>query len=112
MLYSVNKKLFNVLILAASLIISSGFFIETKSVWDIPVSVSIEQQNNYVNILVNAPKNTRVQFYMFNTDGRLVKQLDITGTKKFTIDQLSKGYYLYELFNKDERIKRGDIQIK
>lgn len=110
--FAIRKKIYNILVLATCLIISVSFVIEAKSLLPEGVSVTIQQQNTDINVFVRAPKNTNVQFYMFSTDGILIKQVQMTGTKKFSIENLSKGYYLYELFNKDERLKHGDIQIK
>lgn len=110
--YSTRKKVFNFLVLITCLIISASFVIGIKNFEVSLVKVSVQQKNTTVNVLVKAPKNTSVQFYMFGTDGNLVRQIQMTGTQQFSIENLPKGYYLYELFNNDERLKRGDIQIK
>ena len=100
------------MVLASCLIIFASFAIEAKSFISNYVSVTVKQEDAEVNVYVKAPKNTSVQFYMFSTEGTLVKQIEIIGSKKINIGHLSKGYYLYELFNKDERLKRGDVEIK
>jgi hypothetical protein len=49
---------------------------------------------------------------MFNVEGKLIKELNISGSKKINITQLEKGLYTYDFFSKDERLKSGKIELK
>ena len=76
------------------------------------LSVKVDHINNSVKVSVRAERLSLSQFYMFNIDGKLIKRFDINGAKKFVIDQLEAGIYMYEFFNKDQRLKSGKIELK
>ena len=63
-----------------------------------------------IRLKLNSP--TVLQFFIFSPDGILVKELAVSNNKSVTIKGLKKGYYLYECFNKDERMKSGNLKIK
>lgn len=75
-------------------------------------SVSIVQENDGFTISVKTTKNITVRFYMFTVDGRLIKELNIYGSKRVSITQLEKGIYIYDFFSKDERLKNGKIELR
>lgn len=74
--------------------------------------VSVVQENDAVTVSVKTTKNILVRFYMFTVEGRLIKELSITGTKKISITQLEKGVYIYDFFSNDERLKNGKIELR
>lgn len=74
--------------------------------------LSVKVENKTVKVSVRTPKINTVQFYIFNIDGKLVKQYEINGPKKFVINQLENGIYLYDFFSRDQRLKTGKIELK
>ncbi len=75
------------------------------------VNLRVQMDNDDVIVSVKAG-NKNVDFYMFTVNGSLVKQRNIQGSERFSIENLSKGTYLYELFSKDQRLKSGKIELK
>lgn len=76
------------------------------------VTVSIVQENDGFTVSVKTAKNINVHFYIFTVDGRVVKELNIYGSKRINIPQLEKGIYIYDFFSNDERIKNGKIELR
>lgn len=76
------------------------------------LSVKVDNINKAVKVSVRTPKINTVQFYMFNVEGKLVKQYEINGPKKFVIDRLENGIYMYDFFSSDQRLKTGKIELK
>ena len=76
------------------------------------VTVGIVQENEGFTVSVKTAKNINIHFYMFTVDGRLVKELNINGSKRVNILQLEKGIYIYDFFSNDERIKNGQIELR
>jgi hypothetical protein len=68
--------------------------------------------NNQLTIRVRSALETVMQLYIFTPDGILIKEVDISAIKITTIPGLKKGYYFYECFDNDERMKRGTLIIK
>ena len=76
------------------------------------LSVKVDKLNKAVKVSVRTGRINSIQFYMFNVEGKLVKQYDINGPKKFEITELENGIYLYDFFNRDQRLKTGKIELK
>jgi hypothetical protein len=70
------------------------------------------QENSGLTVSVKTSKNINVHFYMFTVEGRLVKELNIYGSKKISITPLEKGIYIYDFFSNDERLKNGKIELR
>ena len=79
---------------------------------DTEANLKICQQNNDILVEVKMAKAINIQLYMFTIEGVLVKQFEITGSKKFIIQKMQKGTYLYEFFRNDEHLKTGKIELK
>ena len=79
---------------------------------DVETSLKITQEDHNLLVTVKMSGNTPVQLYMFTLDGQLLKEYDINGSKKFIIQKLQKGIYLYEFFSNDEHLKTGKIELK
>ncbi len=63
------------------------------------VLVKVEQEQNDIAVSVKTSKNyNKVEFYMFNVEGKLIKELSINGSRKVNITQLEKGIYTYDFF--------------
>ena len=74
--------------------------------------VNVMQENSGLTVSVKTSKNINVHFYMFTVEGRLVKELNIYGSKKISISPLEKGIYIYDFFSNDERLKNGKIELR
>ena len=52
------------------------------------------------------------QLYVFDIDGRLVKQREIRNKQTTYISEMEEGVYLFDVFCDDERIGRGQIAVR
>ena len=52
------------------------------------------------------------ELYIFDVDGRLVKQAETRNRQTTIIKGIQKGVYLYEVFSDDKRIGNGQISIR
>ena len=52
------------------------------------------------------------QFYLFDMDGKLVKQTQTRNRETTLISKIEKGTYLFEVFSDDERIENGNLTVK
>lgn len=52
------------------------------------------------------------QLFLFDVDGRLVKQANIKNKQTTVINNIDKGYYLFEVFSNDERIENGKVMVR
>jgi hypothetical protein len=93
---------------------STGFIKETnqKKFFSAETVVSIVQENDGFTVSVKSIKNINIRFYMFTVEGRLIKELNIYGSKKISISPLEKGIYIYDFFTNDERLKNGKIELR
>lgn len=76
------------------------------------VIVSVVPEYGGLTVSVKTSKNIHVLFYMFTVEGRLIKELNIYGSKKIIITTLEKGIYIYDFFSNDERLKNGKIYLR
>ncbi len=100
-------------VLCACFFLSTGFIHKNgKEILNGDTMVSIVQENNDLTVSVRTTKNINIRFYMFTVEGRLIKELNIYGSKKISITQLEKGIYIYDFFSNDERLKNGKIELR
>jgi hypothetical protein len=52
------------------------------------------------------------QLYLFDMDGKLVKQANIKNKQITVLDHIEEGNYLFEVFSDDERIENGQVIIR
>lgn len=52
------------------------------------------------------------QLYLFDLDGKLVKQVNIRNKQITVLNRIEKGNYLFEVFSDDERIENGQVIVK
>ena len=52
------------------------------------------------------------QLFLFDIDGRLVKQANIRNKQTTVIDNIEKGIYMFEVFSNDERIENGRVIVR
>jgi hypothetical protein len=52
------------------------------------------------------------QLFLFNVEGKLVKQANIRNKETTVLNNMGKGNYLYEVFSDDERLENGQVIIR
>lgn len=52
------------------------------------------------------------QLFLFNVEGKLVKQVNIRNKETTVLNNMGKGNYLYEVFSDDERLENGQVIIR
>jgi hypothetical protein len=52
------------------------------------------------------------QLFLFDIDGKLVKQVNIRNKQTTVLNRIEKGSYLFEVFSDDERIEHGQVIVK
>ena len=75
-------------------------------------NITVSQHENNVFVSVKTPKNTKIQLFVFDVTGALIKQYDINGPTAFFIKDIEKGIYLYDFLLRDEHIKIGKFELK
>ena len=63
-----------------------------------------------VNVSVNTTEP--LHFYIFDLEGTLIYQTVLNNKDRKNIDNLKKGTYMYDVFEKDESIEEGKIIVK
>lgn len=95
---------------------------ETESRDSIVVQKKVTSRKHKVKLFPNAKHEAlffnaegqegRVyQFYLFNVEGKLVKQANIKNNQTTIVRNLEKGNYLFEVFSDDERIENGQVIV-
>ena len=51
------------------------------------------------------------QLFLFDVNGKLVKQANIKNKETTVINNIDRGVYLFEVFSDDERIENGKIFV-
>ena len=111
----INTKyhLLKVAVLVACFFLSTSFIQKNGNKFlTAETTVNVVQENNALTVSVKTTKNINIRFYMFTVEGRLIKELNIYGSKKISITQLEKGIYIYDFFSNDERLKNGKIELR
>lgn len=76
------------------------------------VSIRLYPNPSYGRISVSAVTSKTLHFYIFDLEGTLIYQAVLNNKSKKNIENLKKGTYLYDVFEKDESIEEGRIVIK
>ncbi|WP_350340110.1 T9SS type A sorting domain-containing protein [Paraflavitalea speifideaquila] len=50
--------------------------------------------------------------FLFNLEGKLIKQVNIRNKETTVLNNMGKGNYLYEVFSEDERLENGQVIIR
>jgi hypothetical protein len=74
--------------------------------------VKIYPNPSFGKLSVSASTSSTLHFYIFDLEGTLVYQAVLNDKERKTIENLKKGTYLYDVFEKDESIEEGKIIIK
>ena len=75
-------------------------------------AVKIYPNPSYGKLSVTANTSSTLHFYIFDLEGTLVYQAVLNNKERKTIENLKKGTYLYDVFEKDESIEEGKIVIR
>ncbi|MEO7768212.1 MAG: hypothetical protein ABIS01_12325 [Ferruginibacter sp.] len=70
------------------------------------------EQRDELAVSVKSSSKAIMQLFLFSLDGILVKEVAVSTHTITTIKGLKRGYYQYECFNNDERMKSGSLLIK
>lgn len=112
-MYHIKKALLKSSLAIACFFLSTAFVVTpTHTGNNTETVVSIVQENNDLTVSVKTLNENNIKFYMFSVEGRLIKELNIQGSRKISITQLEKGIYIYDFFCKDKRIKNGQIALR
>jgi len=57
-------------------------------------------------------ENKHYQLYLFDVEGKLLKQIDIKNKQTTLINKIEKGTYLFEVFCDDARIENGQVVVR
>ena len=68
--------------------------------------------NEVLFFSVRGQENKIYQLFLFDLDGKLVKQANIKNKQITVLDNIDKGNYLFEVFSDDERIENGQVIIR
>lgn len=60
----------------------------------------------------NGEQGRVYQFYLFDMEGKLVKQANIRNNQTTVLNKIEKGNYLFEVFSDDERIENGMVKVR
>ncbi len=71
-----------------------------------------DKKKGELSINVKSAKEGNMQFFIFSPDGMLINDINVCLNKTNTITGLKKGFYLYECFDNDNRMKSGSLIIK
>jgi lipopolysaccharide export LptBFGC system permease protein LptF len=61
---------------------------------------------------VNGEKGKIYQLFLFDMEGKLVRQTNIRSKQTTVLNNIDKGNYIFEVFSEDERIETGQVIIK
>jgi len=75
-------------------------------------AIKIYPNPSYGKLSVSAITSSSLHFYVFDMEGTLVFQAVLQNKERSIIENLKKGTYAYDVFEKDESIESGKIIIK
>ncbi len=52
------------------------------------------------------------QLFIFNVEGKLVRQVHIKNKQTTVLEEIEKGDYVFEVFSDDERIETGQVHVR
>jgi len=75
-------------------------------------AVKLYPNPSYGKLSVSNNASSTIHFYIFDLEGTLIYQTVLNNKEIKTIENLKKGTYLYDVFEKDESIEEGKIIVK
>jgi Secretion system C-terminal sorting domain len=83
-----------------------------KKSWSKKNVVRLYPNPSYGKLSVISTTSTTLHFYIFDLEGTLIYQAVLNNKDRKTVDNLKKGTYMYDVFEKDESIEEGKIIVK
>ncbi|MEO6723503.1 MAG: hypothetical protein ABIN67_24260 [Ferruginibacter sp.] len=77
----------------------------------VTINFKHDTKSKELSITVKGNNETSLQLFIFSPEGLLIKEVAVSAQKVTKIKSLDKGYYMYECFNKDARLKSGNLII-
>jgi hypothetical protein len=74
--------------------------------------VKIYPNPSFGKINISTNNVSTLHFYIFDLEGTMIYQTILNNKAKKNIDNLRKGTYLYNVFEKDESVEEGKIIVK
>ena len=105
MFFSVNNA-------SASLNTDTIFIQKNNMVKSHRISLYPDANQKVVFFSVRGEEGEVYQLYVFDIDGRLVKQAESRNKERIVVKGIKKGSYLFEVFSDDKRIGNGQIAIR
>ncbi|MBD0353095.1 MAG: T9SS type A sorting domain-containing protein [Flavisolibacter sp.] len=92
---------------------SDSLYLKPAYVWQASSTVRL-YPNPTTNgtIKVRAANAGEFHFYVFDVQGTLISRKILNGRQTYTINNLKKGVYLYDVFKNDVSIEQGKIIVK
>lgn len=68
--------------------------------------------NDKGSITIRSTNDKALTFYLFDLEGKLLYQAQISKNEKQQVQGLTKGTYLYNAFLNDENLEEGKVELK
>lgn len=65
-----------------------------------------------LRVTLVSDRTTNLQLFIFSPDGLLITETNVNSLVPTTIKNVKRGFYTYECFNKDTRMKQGSFIVK
>jgi len=75
-------------------------------------TLTTDADNKVVFFSVKGLQGRVYQLYVFDVDGKLLKQTEIRNKQTTLISNIEKGTYFFEVFTDDMRIGHGQIAVR
>jgi len=75
------------------------------------VKLYTDSRNSVLFFTAGDSEKSWYQFFLFDVEGKLVKQLKLKGRQTTLLKNLAKGNYTFEIFKEDERIETGNLSV-
>lgn len=75
------------------------------------VKLYTNSQQTVLFFTAGTDKQTWYHFYLFDVEGKLVRQLRVKGLQTTLIRNIATGNYTFEIFNSDVRIEAGRLSV-
>ncbi|MEO6405447.1 MAG: T9SS type A sorting domain-containing protein [Ferruginibacter sp.] len=71
-----------------------------------------QMPNSDISMKVKASEAVQLQFYLFTSEGKLLKKIETAGSAISVIKNPGSGIYLYQCFENDHELKSGKLILK
>lgn len=76
------------------------------------VSLYPDASQKVVFFSVKGEEGRAYQLFIFDLEGRLIKQTEIRDKQTTVIREMNRGVYLFDVFSDDVRIGNGDMTVR